>query len=267
MSQQTAVAAGTPCWWELGTRDAAAAGTFFKELCGWNIVENDMGGFTYHLLHRGEEQFGGMYDMSGIPGMEEVPPCWSTYFHCDDVDVTAAKAVELGATMCKEPQDIPGTGRMAVLTDPTGATFMLFAPSQEHCDENSNKGIPTVIVWNELMTKDQAKAVEFYTALFGYRVEEMPIGNDGVYKMLMTGDTGIGGVFEMNGPGFENGPPPHWMPYIGSDNVDAVAEKCKSLGGTIVHGPDDIPNNMGRFVVIADPTGAVISFYQSAKQG
>jgi len=262
MAHATAVAAGTPCWWELATKDAAKAKEFYSKLCGWKIVENDMGGFTYNLLHRGEEMFGGLYDMSGVPGMEQVPAHWGTYFQCDDVDATAAKAKNLGATLCKEPCDIPDTGRMAVLTDPTGAHFMLFAPSENHGKDKPQQGIPDVIVWNELMTKDQPKAVTFYTKLFGYTTEDMPMGPDGVYKMLKAGENYIGGIFGMNGPEFEH-VPPHWMPYIGSNDVDAVAKKAKTLGGTIVHGPADIPNNIGRFVVISDPTGATISFYKS----
>ena len=263
MAQATAIAAGTPCWWELGTHDIAGASDFYKQLCGWDVEPNDMGDFTYYLFKRNGKMFAGGYDMSSIPGMEEVPPCWSTYFHCDDVDATAAKAVELGATLCKEPCDIPETGRMAVLTDPTGGAFMLFSPFP--CPEGKEEP-PQVIVWNELMTKDQPKAVEFYTNLFGYTTEDMPIGADGVYKMLKAGDNFIGGIFGMNGPEFDN-VPPHWMPYIGSDDVDAVAEKAKSLGGAICHGPADIPNNIGRFVVITDPTGATISFYKSNQPG
>jgi len=264
MAEATAIAIGTPCWWELATKDTDAALAFYGGLCGWTSFVNDGGGMPYHHLHRGEKMFGGMYDMSNIPGMEEVPAHWSTYFHCDDVDATAAKAVELGATMVKDPMDIPDTGRMAVLTDPTGAHFMLFCPA-ENIAGKPNADVPDVIVWNELMTKDQAKAVEFYTNLFGYEVEDMPMGTDTIYKILKAGDKQIGGVFEMSGPEFEHGPPPNWMPYIGSDNVDAVAEKTKELGGSVVHGPADLPNNIGRFVVIHDPTGAAIAFYKSAQ--
>jgi predicted enzyme related to lactoylglutathione lyase len=37
------------------------------------------------------------------------------------------KATELGASVIVEPRDIPGTGRFAVLLDPQGAAFGLFA--------------------------------------------------------------------------------------------------------------------------------------------
>jgi len=51
--------------------------------------------------------------------------------------------------------------------------------------------------------------------------------------------------------------PAHWMAYIAVDDVDAAAAKLDSLGGTLIHGPQDIPN-VGRFCIIQDPTGAAV---------
>ena len=34
-----------------------------------------------------------------------------------------ARATELGAKSCVPPMDVPGVGRMAVMTDPQGAAF------------------------------------------------------------------------------------------------------------------------------------------------
>ena len=46
------------------------------------------------------------------------------YFAVADADATVAKAVELGATVIMPVTDTP-YGRLAQLTDPTGATFCL----------------------------------------------------------------------------------------------------------------------------------------------
>jgi uncharacterized protein len=48
----------------------------------------------------------------------------------NDVDATAAKAKELGATAFVEGVDIPNVGRIAVLQDPVGAFFGLFKPAE-----------------------------------------------------------------------------------------------------------------------------------------
>lgn len=254
MAEATATAAGVFCWHEVNTKDVEATKKFYTELCGWEVEPFDMGGFTYNCLNQpGKPSFGGIMDASG-PEWENVPPHWMGYINCDNVDASAEKVKELGGNVCVPPTDIPNVGRFSVVSDPTGGTFSLFTA-------NEPMQLADTICWNELMTKDQDAAVKFYTGLFGYETEDMPIGDDGVYKVLKVGDKQVGGIFHMKGPDFEN-VPPHWMPYIGTDNVDAVAEKAKSLGATICQGPADIPNNVGRFVVLTDPTGAAISFYQ-----
>ena len=40
--------------------------------------------------------------------------------------MAAAKAAELGAHLCVEPQDIPNIGRFSVFTDPSGGTLGVF---------------------------------------------------------------------------------------------------------------------------------------------
>ncbi|MCK4873642.1 MAG: VOC family protein [Phycisphaerales bacterium] len=117
--------------------------------------------------------------------------------------------------------------------------------------------------WTELMTRDAAAAKAFYTELIGWTTSEMPMGGAGTYTMFTPpgAKESVGGMMQMDGPEFE-GLPPHWMPYIAVDDVDASAEKVKALGGSIKMPPTDIPN-IGRFCVIEDPTGAVISLFTS----
>ena len=60
----------------------------------------------------------------------EVPaPVWLTYIAPDDIDATAAKVTELGGTVIREPWDIEGVGRLAIVQDPAGAVIGLFKPS------------------------------------------------------------------------------------------------------------------------------------------
>jgi uncharacterized protein len=55
--------------------------------------------------------------------------------------------------------------------------------------------------------------------------------------------------------------PPHWMVYFQTTDVDATANKAKSLGANLLVPPMDIPN-VGRFSVIADPQGAAFALYK-----
>lgn len=109
--------------------------------------------------------------------------------------------------------------------------------------------------WNELMTTDVAGAKAFYGELFGWEMkdEQMP---DMTYTMLKAGDREVGGMMAM--PSEARGAPPAWGSYVTVDNVDERVEKVEKLGGTVIMSPRDIPE-VGRFAVISDPQGAILT--------
>ena len=110
--------------------------------------------------------------------------------------------------------------------------------------------------WNELVTRDVAGAEKFYTELLGWKAADS--GMPGMkYTMFKVDGKDAGGLMEMP-PDVSKEVPSHWMAYITVDDVDAMAKKAGELGGNILHGPQDIPG-LGRFCIIQDPTGAVVS--------
>jgi uncharacterized protein len=125
-SEDSSPSEGVFVWDELHTSDVDAAKAFYGELFGWSAKDQDMGDFTYTTLESGGEQRAGA--MPEPPG--GMPPMWMTYIGTDDVDATCKRAEELGAQKHAGPDDIPGVGRFAVLSDPTGAVFALFKPAQ-----------------------------------------------------------------------------------------------------------------------------------------
>jgi uncharacterized protein len=116
--------------------------------------------------------------------------------------------------------------------------------------------------WNELMTPDAKRAIEFYTKLLGWTTEKMDMGPNGTYTILKVGERGVGGVMEMKGPEWE-GIPPHWMGYIAVDDIEASTKKVEQLGGKVIVPVTPIPN-VGYFSVIEDPTGAKTALYKSS---
>jgi predicted enzyme related to lactoylglutathione lyase len=109
--------------------------------------------------------------------------------------------------------------------------------------------------WNELMTTDPQAAAEFYGTLFGWKFDTMDMGT-GPYRVIKAGDTAVGGMMAL--PPEAKGMPPMWGSYVTVASADATADKCQSLGGKVLVAPTDIPK-VGRFVVLQDPQGAVIT--------
>ncbi|MFN3242525.1 MAG: VOC family protein [Planctomycetota bacterium] len=118
---------------------------------------------------------------------------------------------------------------------------------------------PGRFVWHDLMTTDAAKSKVFYVSLFGWNVEDRPMQGF-TYHMINAGPGPVGGIIEEKAI-----PMSHWMPYVAVEDVDAAAEKCKELGGSVCVPPTDIPQT-GRFAVVGDPQGAFFSIYKGNEE-
>ncbi|UGT57107.1 VOC family protein [Nocardia asteroides] len=117
--------AGVPSWFELMTRSYESSLSFYREVFGWNdsFTVADSPEFRYTTIHATSPMRGGVMD-GGDHLPEGVPGAWTVYFGADDVDKTAEHAKSLGGTIVFDPMDTP-YGRMAGLTDPTGAHFSI----------------------------------------------------------------------------------------------------------------------------------------------
>lgn len=113
-------------------------------------------------------------------------------------------------------------------------------------------------VWYELTTPDVDAARRYYPSFTGWGTQ--PFDKD--YTMWTTAGKPFAGIFQLGPDMRQRGVPPNWMPYIEATSVDETARQATSLGGKVMHGPDDIPN-VGRFAVLQDPQGAVFGIYKS----
>ena len=109
------------CWFELQTRDVAAARQFYPKVFGWGVEISPMGpgqpDYTQWMLDG--EGIGGAREMQpNIP--PQVPPHWLVYFRVENVDRFAELVKQLGGQVLAGPMEYPG-GRFAVFADPQGA--------------------------------------------------------------------------------------------------------------------------------------------------
>lgn len=112
-----------------------------------------------------------------------------------------------------------------------------------------------MVSWYELMTTDVEASKKFYSKLFGWAAEDAQ-GGGRPYTIVKINGKEMGGMMSI--PPEAKGAPPNWGIYVTVNDVDKTAELAKQLGAKILLAPRDIPD-VGRFCVIQDPQGAVIS--------
>jgi predicted enzyme related to lactoylglutathione lyase len=114
----------------------------------------------------------------------------------------------------------------------------------------------------ELQTRDLAKAKAFYSGLFGWKLEDVPMpGGGGTYTMINVGEGTGGGMFQNPDPDV----PPFWLAYVAVDDVAAATKRAKELGATVMRDVMQI-GDFGRMSVLADPTGAHIALWQALEK-
>ncbi len=113
---------GTFSWNELLTGDVAAAKRFYEATVGWTFQEMPMPGGAYHVAMADGKYVAGMMDPAAM-GQPGIPPNWFAYLEVDDIDKRCEMAKAAGATIVREPWDVPGVGRIAILKQPDGATI------------------------------------------------------------------------------------------------------------------------------------------------
>ena len=122
---------GAPSWFELSTRDHAVAVAFYRSVFHWDTnAVGDSDEFRYTTMSdpTGEGDLAGIMDATTfLP--EGVPAHWSIYWEVDNADTAVARVRALGGSVVIDAVDTP-YGRIATVTDPTGAEFKLRTPNQ-----------------------------------------------------------------------------------------------------------------------------------------
>lgn len=236
-------------WHELMTSNPDAAATFYGKVIGWKTQGSQDP--SYRNWTVGGTPIGGLMALPDQAKLAGAPPHWMCYIGVSDVDATVRQATALGAHTHVAPRDIPGAGRFAVLVDPQGANFAVYASSQPEGDEPEMGGFS----WHELTTTDTAAAWKFYRTLFGWEnTSTMDMGADGPYMMFGFGGVAIGGIYRKP----LEVPMPGWLPYVRVPKADDTGKAATRAGGRVINGPMDVPGG-DRIVVFLDPQGATIA--------
>lgn len=246
-------------WYDLMTTDPAGAKAFYTELLGWGIKAME-GPMPYSMWTLADQPLGGVMTLPDEAREAGAPPHWLTYVGVDSVDATVQRVEELGGSVFVPGQDIPGTGRFAVLADPQGGAFSIYRDAQEaDCDDS-----PAPVgrfSWHELMAEDMDAAWSFYSGLFGWaQGERHDMGELGDYQIFSCaeGTTPVGGIFQKTAE-----MPVGWLLYVRVEDVEATVSRLVELGGNVLNGPMEVPGG-DTIAQCLDPQGGAFALHSTA---
>jgi hypothetical protein len=248
---------GAFIWYELMTPDPEGAKPFYEAIVGWNIGEGAPEFNGYRMIGRSDGGFaGGVLPLTSEMQQHGARPIWHGYICVTDVDQAVSRIEEAGGNSLMPAMDIPGIGRIAMVTDPQGAPFYVMKPIPPAGRENEQSDVfsPDAVQrcsWNELSTTDPVAARKFYTDQFGWGADEfMDMGEMGEYRFLEKDGTRIGALC-----GVMPGQQPKWRYYFRVPSISAAKATAEQKGGTIAMGPHQVPT--GDWILIgSDPQGA-----------
>ncbi len=245
------ISPGAPIWIDLSSSDVDRAQEFYAAVFGWTFdsAGPDYGGYI-NAATDGKPVAGLMQNQPEW----NAPDAWNIYLHTADIHKTVEALKTAGGSNCVEPMEVKEKGWMAMGTDPAGAAFGLWQPTGHHGFElQGEAGSP---VWHQLTTRDFAKAVDFYRAVFGWQTRIESDTDEFRYTTAVFNGQDTLGV--MDGSTFlTDDVPSHWTTFFGADDVDKTLQVITDHGGSVLRPAEDTP--YGRLAAAADPTGAVFN--------
>lgn len=238
---------GVPTWADLSTQDVRSAAGFYGELLGWTVQTHPSPMGEYHLAAIDGHEVGGMMETpQQAVGM---PAAWTVIFRVGDVDAAVTAIEEAGGKTLEEPFDLPAA-RLAIVADPTGATFGIIAQPGPATTWLSAR--PGAVCWVELLTRDLATAITFYAGVFGWQASTEDHGGIRYTTFTLEGSA-VGGAMTMPD---EVPPvvPAVWSVYFAVEDCATSEHRAQELGAQVAKTTTPVGN--GHFAVLEDPQGA-----------
>lgn len=249
---------GKVIWADLVTPDLAAAERFYGGLFGWTFQDIRAGDFDYAVATLGGHPVAGMFQKP-IPAGQHRQPAWLTFIAVRNVEEASREALSHGAKSLAPPKTYAGRGGQAVFTDPQGAVFAVLASSSG--DGSDYLAAPGEGIWSSLLTGDPGRSADFYKAVFGYDVFDLP-SDDGAQHVILAGDDYARAGIHTLPPGHRH---PHWINFIRVADASRSAAQAVALGGRILVEPH-ADRHGGQVAVVADPMGAPIGLMEWSDQ-
>ena len=161
--------AGVTSWIDVEVADVEAAQQFYGALFGWQFVRATPPHipFQYFIAQLDERDVAGL----GGPIAEGKTAAWNTYVAVDDAAAAADTFVQAGGKLLEPPTPAGEGGISVIATDPEGVEIRLWQAKNRKGAQVTN--VPGTWNFSDLHTDAGSAAIEFYTTVFDWAVDDM----------------------------------------------------------------------------------------------
>lgn len=236
---------GKIVWADLVTPDLPGAEHFYGGLFSWTFREIRP---DYAVAMLAGRPLAGILQRA-IPAGERRQPAWLTFIAVSDIQAAVQTAEAQGARVLAPARTYPYRGVQAVLADPDGAVFAMLASSSG--DPGDYLAEPGEWIWSSLLTSDPQRSADFYKAVFGYQVYDLPSDDGAQHLILASEDYARAGIHTLP-PGHRHS---HWLNFVRVIDAQQATAQAVALGGRVLVEPY-VDRHGGHVAVVADPSGA-----------
>jgi uncharacterized protein len=242
---------GKVIWTDLVTPDLAGAEHFYSGMFGWTFQQIRP---EYAVALLGGRPIGGVVQRP-IPAGQKRQPGWLTFIAVPDLEAADKLALAHGAKSLAPPKTYPRRGSQAVFADPEGAVFAMLSSTTG--DSADYLATPGEWIWSSLLSADPARSADFYKAVFGYEVYDLP-SDDGVQHVILASDDYARAGIHTLPPGHLHA---HWLNFVRVIDTQQATGQAVALGGHVLVEPY-IDRHGGHVAIIADPYGAPLGLME-----
>lgn len=203
----------------------------------WDLGGPEMGYYAI-ASHDGSPVFG-LGQGEGARGTA------TTYFSTSSIEHTVEEALKLGASVAMPVTPVSDVGTMAMLVDPTGATFGLWQPGTFHGFGVAYE--PNAPGWFDHVSSEPDVAGKFYSSLSGHQLTSP----EPSMRILQNGDQWYASVSASQG-----NDAPHWSPIYVVDSLKRIQEVVPRHGGAVVI--EEMPVPGSAICVFSEPVNGTL---------
>jgi predicted enzyme related to lactoylglutathione lyase len=233
---------------DLLTNDLPAVKAFYGGLFGWQFTDHA----DRAAILADDRELGSIFQRD-LPPDDVRRPRWIAYMSVPDVDAAQQIVNQHGGSTLLAPRDATGLGKLAVFSDAEGAVFGAIRLTDG--DPEDYLAEPGEWIWLQLLSRDAARAGEFYARLAPYELYD-----EGSGSYLLASD-GYARAALKTIPADRTELQPAWLPFVRVANIAEATGRVEQLGGKVLVQPRPELFD-GKVAVIADPAGATLGILE-----